>query len=225
MTGAPANATEIIRAHTRPIAVPNLPISLWQADQLTPIWEATQADLTRHDMGPPFWAFAWAGGQAIARYVLDHPGLVVGKRVLDLAAGSGLIAIAALKAGAGSALANDTDPWCGPAIALNATLNGVEVEWSGADLLEAPLPDVDMILAGDVFYEFAMAQRFLAFFRRAEQSGVLVLAGDPDRSYFPREDFEPVAEYAIEPVAEIESANVTRTRVWRLARRGAASGP
>jgi predicted nicotinamide N-methyase len=198
--------------------IPGLPIRLWQADALTPLWEATERDLDRKGMGPPFWAFAWAGGQAVSRYLLENPDIVAGRRVLDLAAGSGLVAIAALKAGAASAIANDIDPWCRAAIALNAVLNDVVIEWSGEDLLDAPPPDVDLILAGDVFYEDLMARRFLAFFRRAQSAGVDVLAGDPGRTYFPADAFEPQAQYEIEPVHEIESADVTCTRVWRLRR-------
>jgi predicted nicotinamide N-methyase len=216
-TRALCYSRDIIRAHTRPIPVPNLPITLWQADQLTPIWEATEADLDRHRMGPPFWAFAWAGGQAVARYLLERPETVAGATVLDLAAGSGLLAIAALKAGASSALANDIDPWCEPAIAMNAELNGVTIGWSGEDLLDAPLPQTDVILAGDVFYEEGMSRRFLDYFCRARRADIVVLAGDPGRTYFPRAAFTPLAEYDIEPVREIESANVTCTRVWRLA--------
>ncbi|MEZ5939468.1 MAG: 50S ribosomal protein L11 methyltransferase [Hyphomonadaceae bacterium] len=210
------HAMEVIRAHTRPIMLADLDVALWLADELTPIWEATESDLEARRMGPPFWAFAWAGGQAVARYVLLHPEIVAGKRVLDLAAGSGLLAIAAMKAGAASALANDVDPWCEAAVELNAEENGVRVAWTGVDLLDAALPEVDVILAGDVFYEAEMARRFLAFLKRAHGAGVDVLVGDPARTYFPRDAFVQAAEYAIETTTEIESADTKRTRVWRL---------
>lgn len=210
------DALDLIRANTRIVALPELSLSLYLADELTPIWEATEKDLEAKHMGPPFWAFAWAGGQAVARYISQHPETVAGRRVLDLAAGSGLLAIAALKAGAASALANDVDPWCEAAVALNAELNGVEVAFTSADLLDAAIPEVDVILAGDVFYEEIMARRFLAFLRRARAAGVDVLVGDPARTYFPRDAFTQVAEYAIETTKEIESADTKRTRVWRL---------
>jgi predicted nicotinamide N-methyase len=211
-----AQAMDVIRANTRVVALPDLDLSLYLADELTPIWEATEKDLEASRMGPPFWAFAWAGGQAVARYILLHPDSVGGRRVLDLASGSGLLAIAALKAGAATALANDVDPWCEAAVTLNADLNDVDVAFTSADLLDMAIPEVDLILAGDVFYEEIMARRFLAFLKRARAAGVDVLVGDPARTYFPRDAFTQVAEYAIDTTTEIESADTKRTRVWRL---------
>ncbi len=205
-----------IRANTRIAPVPALPIRLWQADELTPIWTATEHDLVRQNVAPPFWAFPWAGGQALTHYVLDHPETVRGQRVLDLASGSGLVAIAAVKGGAASVLANDIDPMCEAAVAVNAELNGVTIRYLGGDLLETSLPDVDLILAADVFYEQTPAGRFLAFLQRAHAAGIAVFAGDPGRTYFPRDAFRQIAEYAVETSTEIENTPVKSARVWTL---------
>lgn len=207
---------DIIRANTQPRPVAGLGLSIWTADELTPLWEATEADLERHRMGPPFWAFPWAGGQAVSRYILENPQVVAGRSVLDLAAGSGLVALAAMKAGAASATANDIDPFCEPAVALNAGLNGVTVGWLGGDLLGAAPPAFDVLTAGDVFYEKEMARRFLAFLEAAHGAGIDVIVGDPGRTYFPRDSFRLVAEYDIETTTEIESMPVKSARVWRL---------
>jgi len=208
---------DFIRANTRPIAVPGLDgLRIYTADELTPIWEATEKDLERHNIAPPFWAFPWAGGQALARHVLDRPESVRGRRVLDLASGSGLVAIAAAKAGAAQVSANDIDPMCEAAIAANAALNGVTVSYLGGDLLDAEPPEVDVILAADVFYEQTPAKRFLAFLQRAHAVGTIVFAGDPGRTYFPRDVFTPVAEYDVVTSTEIENAPVKTARVWTL---------
>jgi predicted nicotinamide N-methyase len=210
-------AQRFIRANTRVAPVKGLaPIRLWQADELTPIWQATQDDLEAGNIAPPFWAFAWAGGQGVARYLREHPETVAGKRVLDLASGSGLAAIAAMLAGAETALANDIDPMCEAAIALNAELNGVEIGFIGGDLLAGATPDVDVILAGDVFYEQEMAARFHAFLLEARLAGVDVLMGDPGRAYVPRAGLELVGEYRVETSIEIENATTKTARVWRL---------
>ena len=203
-----------IRSNTRIAPVPNLPIRLWQAAALTPIWTATEQDLSRHNVAPPFWAFPWAGGQALAHYILDHPETVRAKPVLDLASGSGLVAIAAAMSGAASVTANDIDPMCEAAIAVNAELNGAAIAYLSGDLLETPLPKADVILAADVFYEQTPAGRFLAFLQRAHAAGVTVFAGDPGRSYFPRSAFRQLAEYAVETSTEIENAPVKTARVW-----------
>lgn len=216
MQGKLSHAMAFIRANTRVASVPGLPIKLQQADELTPIWTATEKDLARSNIAPPFWAFPWAGGQALARYILDHPGTVRGKRVLDLASGSGLVALAAAKAGAASVTANDIDPMCEAAIALNAELNGVAIGYVGEDLLEAPLLQADVILAADVFYEQTPAKRFLAFMQRAHEAGMTVFAGDPGRTYFPRDAFRQVAEYSVETTTEIENHPIQTARVWTL---------
>ena len=206
-----------IRANTRPVAVPGLGgLAIFTADELTPNWEATEKDLAESNLAPPFWAFPWAGGQALARHVLDHPEIVRGKAVLDLASGSGLVAIAAEKSGAAVVIANDIDPMCEAAVAANAALNNVAIEYLDGDLLDADMPDVDVILAADVFYEQTPARRFLAFLQRAQAAGIAVFAGDPGRTYFPREAFRQVAEYAVETSTEIENAPVKTARVWTI---------
>jgi predicted nicotinamide N-methyase len=205
-----------IQANTRIASVPGLPIRIYTADELTPIWEATEKDLEKHNIAPPFWAFPWAGGQALARHVLEHPELVAGKVVLDLASGSGLVAIAAAKAGAAIVEANDIDPMCEAAVAVNAGHNGVSIEYLGDDLLDGDPPEADVILAADVFYEQGMAKRFLAFLQKAHAAGVTVLAGDPGRTYFPRDAFKLLAEYEVETSTEIENKPVKAARVWGL---------
>ena len=210
-----------ILANTRLQPVPHAPeISLWLADEVTPIWRLTEEELGQMGLPPPFWAFAWAGGQGLARWLLDNPAEVAGKRVLDLAAGSGLVGIAAMQAGAASVLCADIDPFCGAAVALNAAANGVSLDFTDADLLDAPPPDVDVICAGDVFYEQPMAGRVLAWLTAAAGRGVRVLVGDPLRTYFPKQGFERLAEYAVPTTRELEDDAVKRTRVWTLVKTG-----
>ena len=210
-----------ILANTRLQPVPHAPeISLWLADEVTPIWRLTEEELGQMGLPPPFWAFAWAGGQGLARWLLDNPAEVAGKRVLDLAAGSGLVGIAAMQAGAASVLCADIDPFCGAAVGLNAAANGVSLDFTDADLLDAPAPDVDVICAGDVFYEQPMAGRVLAWLSAAAGRGVRVLVGDPLRTYFPKQGFERLAEYAVPTTRELEDDAVKRTRVWTLVKTG-----
>jgi len=212
-----AEMKAFIRANTRLMPVPGLgAMRLWQADAVTPIWSATETDLNRAGIDPPFWAFPWAGGQAIARRVLERPDIVRGKRVLDIACGSGLIAIAAAMAGAARVIANDIDPLCEAAAALNAEANGAVIEWRGGDLLSGPAPDVDVILAGDVFYQRQMAERFAEWLSLAAASGAEVYAGDPGRAYAPAGLAPPVAEYDIDTSLDLESAVLRRTRVWQF---------
>ena len=216
MQGKLSHAIAFIRSNTRVVRVPGLPLRMHQADELTPIWAATEKDLAASNIAPPFWAFPWAGGQALARHLLDHPETVRDKRVLDLASGSGLVAIAAAMAGAASVTANDIDPMCEAAIAANAELNGVEVSYAAGDLLDAPLAAVDVILAADVFYEQTPATHFLAFLQRAHAAGTAVYAGDPGRTYFPRDVFRQVAEYEVTTSTEIENTPIKTARVWTL---------
>ena len=205
-----------IRANTRAVSVPGLPIRIFTADELTPLWEATEKDLARHNVSPPFWAFPWAGGQALGHYILDHPETVRGRRVLDLACGSGLVAIAAALAGAQDVAANDIDPMCEAATALNAGLNDVPVRFIAGNLLDDRLPDVDVILAADVFYEQRPAQMFRAFLERARAADISVFAGDPGRTYFPRDAFRQAAEYSVQTTTEIENHPVQTARVWTI---------
>lgn len=213
----PANAPDFIAANTRLQAVPHAPeISLWLADEITPLWRLTEEELGEMGLPPPFWAFAWAGGQALARWLLDHPDQVAGRRVIDLATGSGLVAVAAMKAGAASVLAADIDPFCAAAVAANATSNGVEIAFTDANLLDAPPPPADLICAGDVFYEKPMAEAVLAWLKRAQANGTRVIVGDPGRTYFPRSGLTLLAEYTVPTTRELEDQEVKRSRVWSL---------
>lgn len=213
----PANAPEFIAANTRLQTVPHAPeISLWLADEITPLWRLTEEELGEMGLPPPFWAFAWAGGQALARWLLDHPAEVAGKRVIDLATGSGLVAVAAMKAGAASVLAADIDPFCAAAVAANARSNGVEIAFTNANLLDAPPPPVDLICAGDVFYEKPMAEAVLAWLKQAQANGTRVIVGDPGRTYFPKSGLTLLAEYTVPTTRELEDQEVKRSRVWSL---------
>ena len=213
----PANAPDFIAANTRLQAVPHAPeISLWLADEITPLWRLTEEELGAMGLPPPFWAFAWAGGQALARWLLDHPDQVAGKRVIDLATGSGLVAVAAMKAGAASVLAADIDPFCAAAVAANARSNGVEIAFTEANLLDAPPPPVDLICAGDVFYEKPMAEAVLTWLKQAQANGTRVIVGDPGRTYFPKSGLTLLAEYTVPTTRELEDQEVKRSRVWSL---------
>jgi predicted nicotinamide N-methyase len=215
---APADPAAFIRANTalKPVAlVPEITLHL--ADEAVPLWQATEAELGRIQLPPPFWAFAWAGGQALARYVLDHADQFAGKRVLDLASGSGLVAIAAAKAGA-MVTAADIDPFAVAAIALNAAVNDVAVAALSADLLDgAPPPGLDIVLVGDVFYEQGLAARTLAFLDRCAAAGARVLIGDPGRSYLPQARLAPLASFAVPVTRELEDGEIKQTEVFALA--------
>ena len=213
----PANAPDFIAANTRLQAVPHAPeISLWLADEITPLWRLTEEELGAMGLPPPFWAFAWAGGQALARWLLDHPAEIAGQRVIDLATGSGLVAVAAMKAGAASVLAADIDPFCAAAVAANAASNGVEIAFTDANLLDAPPPPADLICAGDVFYEKPMAEAVLTWLKQAQANGTRVIVGDPGRTYFPKSGLTLLAEYTVPTTRELEDQEVKRSRVWSL---------
>ncbi|MBD3833670.1 class I SAM-dependent methyltransferase [Brevundimonas bullata] len=213
----PANAPDFIAANTRLQAVPHAPeISLWLADEITPLWRLTEEELGEMGLPPPFWAFAWAGGQALARWLLDHPAEVAGQRIIDLATGSGLVGISAMKAGAASVLAADIDPFCAAAVAANARSNGVEIAFTDANLLDAPPPPADLICAGDVFYEKPMAEAVLAWLKQAQANGTRVIVGDPGRTYFPKSGLTLLAEYTVPTTRELEDQEVKRSRVWSL---------
>jgi predicted nicotinamide N-methyase len=207
---------DFVRAHTRLAPVPFVPeLLLHQADEPIALWERTEAG--RGEQPPPFWAFAWAGGQALARYVLDTPDLVRGRDVLDLATGSGLVAIAAARAGARTVTANDIDPRALAAASANAAANGVRLRLIEGDLLQTD-DRYGVVLAGDVCYSRDMSGRMLEFLRRAAAAGSLVLIGDPGRAYLPAEGLTAAAAYDV-PVAEaLESVAVRRTTVWQVAR-------
>ena len=204
-----------IRANTVLLPVPHAPeIQLRVADEITPIWKMTEERLGELGIAPPFWAFAWAGGQAIARYLLDHPHEARSKTVLDFASGSGLCAIAAMMAGADRALACDIDPLCRAAIALNAEANGVSVSSTIADLLDRPPPAIDLLLAGDICYEKPVAERALAWLAAAHAAGTRVLIGDPGRTYFPKQGLIRLADYQVSTTRELEDFEIKRTGVW-----------
>jgi predicted nicotinamide N-methyase len=203
--------------NTRLLPVPLVPeIRLRLAEESLPIWQKTEEELGRIDVPPPWWAFAWAGGQALARHLLDHPALVAGRRVLDLGAGSGLAGIAAMRAGAAEALAADTDPFALAAIALNAEANAVALAATGRDLLAARPPGFDVVLVGDLFYERQLAEGVLGFIEAARAEGVAVFVGDPRRSYFPSDRFMEVAQYSVPVTRDLEDAEIKRSSVWRL---------
>ena len=207
-----------ILENTRLQAPPHTPeLRLHLADEVTPIWRLTEEALSEIGLPPPFWAFAWAGGQALARYVLDRPEFVAGKRVLDFASGSGIVGIAAARAGAASVLCADIDGFCGDAAALNAAVNGVAVGVTDANLLDAPAPAVDLILAADICYEKPLAERVMAWLKVAQGAGATVLIGDPGRSYFPKTGLAKLAEYQVSTTRELEDQEVKKTAVWTLA--------
>jgi predicted nicotinamide N-methyase len=206
-----------IRDNTRLQPPPHTPeLSLHLADEITPIWTLTEEALQEIGLPPPFWAFAWAGGQALARYILDHPEIVAGKRVIDFATGSGLVAIAAMKAGAASVLAADIDVFCEAAVGLNAEANDVEVSFTEVNLLDAPPPMTDVLLAGDICYEKPMAEAVMDWLRQGRANGSSVLIGDPGRTYFRKDDLVKLAEYQVETTRELEDFAVKRTSVWTL---------
>ena len=212
-----ADPAAFIRENTRLQTVPHAPeIALWLADEITPIWRLTEEELGQMGLPPPFWAFAWAGGQALARYVLDHPHEAAGRRVLDFAAGSGLVGIAAMKAGAARVLCADIDPFCQAAVAANALANGVTLDFTVADLLQAAPPDVDVICAGDICYERPMTEAVLAWLARARANGTRVLIGDPGRTYFPRSGLDFLAEYRVPTTRELEDQEIKRSSVWAM---------
>lgn len=203
--------------NTRLQPTPHTPeLSLHLADEVTPIWKLTEEALEEIGLPPPFWAFAWAGGQALARYILDHPEIVAGKRVIDFATGSGIVAIAAMKAGAASVLAADIDVFCEAAVGLNARANAVEVAFTGTNLLDAPPPATDVLLAGDICYERPMAEAVMDWLRQGRAAGAAVLIGDPGRTYFRKDDLVKLAEYQVETTRELEDLAIKRTSVWTL---------
>jgi predicted nicotinamide N-methyase len=214
MLGDPAG---FILANTTLCPVPHVPeIRLHVADEALPIWEKTEEELGAIGLPPPFWAFAWAGGQALARYLLDNPHLVSGTVLTDFASGSGLVAIAACLAGAKSVLATDIDPICAAAMALNARANAVRFDIEIIDITELPSKGRDIVCAGDVFYELAMADRIVPFLEREQRAGATILIGDPGRSYLPRERLVKLADYQVPVTRALEDSDIKATSVWTL---------
>jgi predicted nicotinamide N-methyase len=206
-----------VRDNTAIGAPPLVPeIRLHLATEVTPIWQATEESLARGPTPPPFWAFAWAGGQALARYLLDHPETVAGREVLDLCSGSGVVAIAAAKAGAARVVAADIDPFAAAAIALNAPLNGVAITIETRDLLDRGAAGWGVVLAGDVCYEEPMASRVIGLLRRTAARGRLALIGDPGRAYLPREGLVELARYTVPTSRELEDREAREGVVWEV---------
>ena len=211
-----ADPAAFIRANcalSAPRLIPE--IRLHQADKLLPLWRATEPDLAALGLPPPYWAFAWAGGQALARFILDHPETVSGKVVLDFGAGSGLAAIAAAKAGARRVIAAEIDDFARAAIALNAEANGVGIEMSPIDVIGIDDPDWQVVIAGDVCYEQPMAGQVEAWLKRLARRA-LVLIGDPQRTYFHAAGLELLARYAVPTTTEIEDSDLRNAAVWRV---------
>ena len=215
-TRNPNDKTAFILANTALMAPPHVPeISLHLADEAHDLWHRTEEELEAIGLPPPFWAFAWAGGQGLARYVLDNPECVRGRKILDFATGSGLVAIAAAKAGAAHITAADIDPFCEAAVALNAAANGVPVLFSGNDLIGHD-EGWDVVLAGDVFYDRAFADRLVPWFSTLAARGATVFVGDPGRSYLPKGRLTQCAVYQVPVTRALEDAEVKRTTVWRF---------
>jgi predicted nicotinamide N-methyase len=213
----PADPAAFIRAQTVVACPPLVPeIRLHLATEITPIWQASEASLAASNLPPPYWAFAWPGGQAIARYLLDNPALVRGRAVLDFAAGSGLVAIAAAMSGATRAVANDIDAVAATAVRLNAALNEVHVETDAGDMLDGDAAGFDLVLAGDVCYERPMAERVTRWVRRLAARGVDVLLADPGRAYLPTEGLVELARYAVKTSLELEDRELRETVIYRL---------
>ena len=207
---------QFVRTNTALLAPPLVPeVKLHLAHEALPLWEKTEEELGALDLPPPFWAFAWAGGQALARYVLDSPGLVAGRDVLDFASGSGLVAIAAVKAGARTATASEIDRFALAAIARNVAANGAPVAVTGADLIGSD-EGWEVVLVGDAFYEKPLAERLLAWLPSLAMRGATVLIGDPGRTYLPKDRLTLLASYDVPVTRALEDAEIKRTSVWRL---------
>jgi predicted nicotinamide N-methyase len=215
------NPADFVRANTAAENPPLVPeVELYLASEVVPLWRATEADLSEIGLPPPYWAFAWAGGQALARYLLDNPETVAGSRVLDFASGSGLVAIAAAKAGAVEVTASEIDPFALTAIRLNAAHNNVKVSAIMEDLI-GRRGAWDVVLAGDVCYDRTLAERVMQWFHDLVASGTPVLLGDPGRTYLPKRTLEWVVRYAVKTTRELEDTDVRNAVVWRVLANGA----
>ncbi len=207
--------SSFIRQHTELLSPPLVPeVKLHLAHEAIPIWQKTEDELGELGLPPPFWAFAWAGGQALARYILDNQEFVKGKTVLDMASGSGLVGIAAMLAGAKSVLAADIDEFSIAAIELNAKANTCTLATTADDLLKNNAAEFDVILVGDMFYEKATAERCLAFLKTSKAQ---ILIGDPSRSYLPKDQLRKIATYNVPVSRDLEDAEIKQTSVWKLA--------
>lgn len=186
------------------------------ADEVLPLWHAVQVETRAEDAALPYWAFAWAGGLAIGRYLRERPEAVAGRRVFDLGSGSGLCAIAALRAGASAVTASDIDAFATAAIELNTRANAGRVSVVGRDVLDEDVPEVDVIVAGDCWYEAGFAERVLPWLRRAREAGVDVLVGDPGRRYLPVDELVELASYEVRTTTELEDMELKQGRVFAV---------
>jgi predicted nicotinamide N-methyase len=203
--------------HTRLRSVPGLEeVRLHLADEVLPLMHTVQIETGDPDAAVPYWAFAWAGGLAIGRYLPEHPEVVAGRRVFDFASGSGLCAIASMHAGAAEATCADIDAFAVAAIEINARANGCRVSVVCRDVLDEDPPDVDVILAGDCWYEARLAQRVLPWLKRAHDRGIDVLIGDPGRRYVPTHALVEIASYDVQTTTELEDLELKRGRVYTL---------
>ena len=208
--------TSFITAHTRLLPVAHTPeIQLYLADEATALWSKTEEELGEMGLPPPFWAFAWAGGQALARYILDTPEIVAGKSVMDFASGPGLVGIAAAMAGATAVSGSEIDPFALSAISLNAAANGVHVTPVSGNVIGTD-EGWDVVFAGDVSYERDMAEAVTTWLGALARRGALVLIGDPGRTYLAREKLESIAEYRVPVTRELEDNEIKKTNVWRF---------
>jgi predicted nicotinamide N-methyase len=211
------DATSFIRANTALHEPPLIPeIRLHLATEIVPIWQMTEEELEKSGLPPPFWAFAWAGGQALARYILDHPETVAGKRVLDFGSGSGLIGIAAMKANASSVLCADIDGFAAAAIRLNAEVNGISLDVTTEDIVGAANAGWDVILIGDMCYERPLAERIEFWVHSLVDGGAAAYIGDPGRTYLPKSGLDKLISYAVKTTRELEDTDVRNTSVWRV---------
>lgn len=207
----------LVRDNTRIEAPPLTPeLSMHMATAITPLWQTTEAALQKSGIAPPYWAFAWPGSQALARLVLDNAALVNGRRVLDFAAGGGLVALACARMGANRVIAADIDPIAEVAQALNAKLNRVTVETTHHDLIGQAMREIDLVMAGDIFYERPLAARVLPWLRLLAKAGKRVLVGDPGRAYLPTSGVEPIATYTVATSVELEDQESKQTTVWKV---------
>jgi predicted nicotinamide N-methyase len=205
--------TAFIRTNAALVSPPLVPeLKLYLATEVVPLWRATEEELAQAGVPPPYWAFAWAGGQALARYLLDNPDIVAGKRVLDIGSGSGLVGLAAARAGAAHVLAADIDAFAVAAIRLNADANYLDISITQDDLIGSSA-NWDVILVGDLFYERPLAERLLAWLTPSDS---FVLLGDPGRNYFPKSGIEKRATYNVQTTRDLEDREIRETSVFRL---------